>query len=155
MGCGSAQVLKNLEYPARSRIADTTEFRYESVIERGGGTPDTRENIMADLGIARINNDMDATSTLTRADLADVVHRRLGLSRAESAGVVERVLHHMCHALSEGQNVKISGFGTFILRDKGQRIGRNPKTGVEVPIAPRRVMTFRASQIMREQIAKG
>ena len=111
---------------------------------------------MADLGIARIsNNDMNANGTLTRADLADVVHRRLGLSRAESAGLVERVLHHMCHALSEGQNVKISGFGTFILRDKGQRIGRNPKTGVEVPIAPRRVMTFRASQIMRDRISKG
>jgi integration host factor subunit alpha len=61
----------------------------------------------------------------------------------------------MCHALSEGQNVKISGFGSFILRDKGQRIGRNPKTGVEVPIAPRRVLTFRASQIMRERIVKG
>ena len=110
---------------------------------------------MADLGIARINKDADASNTLTRADLADVVHRRLGLSRAESAGVVERVLHHMCHALSVGQNVKISGFGTFILRDKGQRVGRNPKTGVEVPIAPRRVMTFRASQIMRDRIVKG
>jgi integration host factor subunit alpha len=110
---------------------------------------------MADLGIARINNDMNANGTLTRADLADVVHRRLGLSRAESAGVVERVLHHMCHALAVGENVKISGFGTFILRDKGQRVGRNPKTGIEVPIAPRRVMTFRASQIMRDRIAKG
>ena len=110
---------------------------------------------MADLGIARVTNDADAANTLTRADLADVVHRRLGLSRAESAGVVERVLHHMCHALSEGRNVKISGFGTFILRDKGERIGRNPKTGVEVAIAPRRVMTFRASQIMRDWIAKG
>ncbi len=110
---------------------------------------------MADLGIARINNDTSANGTLTRADLSDVVHRRLGLSRAESAGLVERVLHHMCHALSEGQNVKISGFGTFILRDKGERVGRNPKTGIEVPIAPRRVMTFRASQIMRDRIAKG
>ena len=110
---------------------------------------------MADLGIARITNDADAANTLTRADLADVVHRRLGLSRAESANVVERVLHHMCHALSKGKNVKVSGFGTFILRDKGQRIGRNPKTGVEVPIEPRRVMTFRASQIMRDRIAKG
>ena len=111
---------------------------------------------MADLGIARIsNNDMNANGTLTRADLADVVHRRLGLSRAESAGLVERVLHHMCHSMAEGQNVKVSGFGTFILRDKGQRIGRNPKTGVEVPIAPRRVMTFRASQIMRDRISKG
>ena len=108
---------------------------------------------MADLGIARVHNDSGLTATLTRADLADVVHRRLGLSRAESAQLVERVLHHMCHALSEGENVKISGFGSFILRDKGERIGRNPKTGVEVAIAPRRVMTFRASQIMREQIA--
>ena len=110
---------------------------------------------MADLGIARVTRDAEAANTLTRADLADVVHRRLGLSRAESANVVERVLHHMCHALSLGQNVKISGFGTFILRDKGERVGRNPKTGVEVPIAPRRVMTFRASQIMRDRIAKG
>ena len=110
---------------------------------------------MADLGIARINNGVTDSATLTRADLSDIVHRRLGLSRAESAGVVERVLHHMCHALIEGENVKLSGFGTFILRDKGQRIGRNPKTAVEVPIAPRRVMTFRASQIMRDRIAKG
>jgi integration host factor subunit alpha len=109
---------------------------------------------MADLGIARVTNEADAANTLTRADLADVVHRRLGLSRAESANVVERVLHHMCSALAQGKNVKVSGFGTFILRDKGQRVGRNPKTGVEVPIAPRRVMTFRASQIMRDRIAK-
>src|SRR5690348_7862573 len=136
------------------RIADGALFRYESVLKRRGA-PSTREIIMADLGIARINNDMDTNGTVTRADLADVVHRRLGLSRAESAGLVERVLHHMCHALSVGQNVKVSGFGTFILRDKGQRIGRNPKTGIEVPIAPRRVMTFRASQIMRDRIAKG
>jgi integration host factor subunit alpha len=109
---------------------------------------------MADLGIARLNKDAGVNGTLTRADLADVVHSRLGLSRAESANIVERVLHHMCHALAQGANVKVSGFGTFILRDKGQRIGRNPKTGVEVPIAPRRVMTFRASQIMRDRVAK-
>lgn len=109
---------------------------------------------MADLGIARIN-DVQSGATLTRADLADIVHRKLGLSRAESASLVERVLHHMCASLATGRNVKISGFGTFILRNKGERLGRNPKTGVEVPIAPRRVMTFRASQIMRDQIVKG
>jgi integration host factor subunit alpha len=109
---------------------------------------------MADLGIARMNGQTGLSGTLTRADLADVVHRNLGLSSAESAHFVERVLHHMCHALSEGQNVKISGFGSFILRDKGQRVGRNPKTGIEVPIAPRRVMTFRASQILRDRIAR-
>ena len=109
---------------------------------------------MADAGIPRGGqmSEMHA-GTLTRADLGDVVHRKLGLSRAESASMVERLLHHMCAELSEGQNVKISGFGRFILRDKGQRVGRNPKTGVEVPIAPRRVMTFRASQIMRDQIS--
>jgi integration host factor subunit alpha len=106
---------------------------------------------MADAGIVRRSD----AGTLTRADLADVVHREIGLSRSESAGIVERILHHMCHALSDGENVKISGFGSFILRDKGERVGRNPKTGVEVPIAPRRVLTFRASQIMRERIAKG
>jgi len=146
--------LKSLEYPAKSRIADTTDFRYESVIDAAGGAATGGRISMADLGIARVTNNADSANTLTRADLADVVHRRLGLSRAESAGLVERVLHHMCHALSDGKNVKVSGFGTFILRDKGQRVGRNPKTGIEVPIAPRRVMTFRASQIMRDRIAK-
>jgi len=104
---------------------------------------------MADAGTIRRPD----AGTLTRADLADTVHAEIGLSRAESANIVERILHHMCGSLSDGQNVKISGFGSFILRDKGERVGRNPKTGVEVPIAPRRVLTFRASQIMRERIA--
>ena len=103
---------------------------------------------MADAGLIR----KPQVGTLTRADLADIVHREIGLSRADSAGIVEGVLHHMCAGLANGQNVKISGFGSFILRDKGERIGRNPKTGVEVPIAPRRVLTFRASQIMRDRI---
>jgi integration host factor subunit alpha len=111
---------------------------------------------MADAGVPRSGQLSEMhTGTLTRADLGDVVHRKLGLSRAESASMVERLLHHMCAALAQGENVKISGFGSFILRDKGQRIGRNPKTGVEVPIAPRRVMTFRASQTMRDRIARG
>lgn len=92
--------------------------------------------------------------TLTRADLAEAIHNEIGLSRADSAHMVERILGHMCEALANGQNVKISGFGSFVLRDKGERIGRNPKTGVEVPIAPRRVLTFRASQMMRDRIAK-
>lgn len=111
---------------------------------------------MADAGIPRGGQMSEMHSgTLTRADLGDVVHRKLGLSRAESASMVERLLHHMCASLAHGENVKISGFGSFILRDKGQRVGRNPKTGVEVPIAPRRVMTFRASQTMRDRIARG
>jgi integration host factor subunit alpha len=93
-------------------------------------------------------------STLTRADLSEAVHNEIGLSRAECSDLVEAILKQMGDALARGQNVKISGFGTFILRDKPLRIGRNPKTGVEVPIAPRRVLTFRASQKMRERIAK-
>ena len=97
---------------------------------------------------------MADAGTVTRADLAEALHRHVGLSRADSSGLVEGVLRHMCEALSSGQNVKISGFGSFILRDKAQRVGRNPKTGVEVTIAPRRVLTFRASQMMRERIAK-
>ena len=98
--------------------------------------------------------EMSNIGTLTRADLADALHRQVGLSRADSARVVEQILTDMCEALSEGENVKISGFGTFVLRDKGERSGRNPKTGVEVPIAPRRVLTFRASQAMRERIVQ-
>ncbi|MDQ2877715.1 MAG: integration host factor subunit alpha [Pseudomonadota bacterium] len=97
---------------------------------------------------------MDSAGTLTRADLAEVLHNQIGLSRTDSATLVEQILTHMCEALSQGENVKISGFGTFVLRDKGERIGRNPKTGVEVPIAPRRVLTFRASQMMRDRIVE-
>jgi integration host factor subunit alpha len=93
--------------------------------------------------------------TLTRADLAEALHNQVGLSRADSARLVEQVLENMCSALSDGENVKISGFGTFILRDKGARVGRNPKTGEEVPIEPRRVLTFRASQMMRDRIVAG
>lgn len=94
-------------------------------------------------------------TTLTRADLAEALNRKLGLSRSESLSMVESILEHMSSALEGGENVKISGFGTFLLRDKAQRIGRNPKTGVEVPITPRRVLTFRASQMLKERIAKG
>lgn len=97
---------------------------------------------------------MASVGTLTRSDLSDALQREVGLSRADSAKLVEEILDHMCDALARGENVKISGFGTFVLRDKGQRIGRNPKTGVEVPIAPRRVLTFRASQMMRDRIVE-
>lgn len=96
---------------------------------------------------------MSETGTLTRADLAESVNRHIGLSRADSAALIESILEHMTAALERGENVKISSFGTFVLRDKSQRMGRNPKTGVEVPIAPRRVLTFRASQTMRDRIA--
>ncbi len=95
---------------------------------------------------------MSDAGTLTRADLSEALHRQVGLSRADSARMVEQVLDLLCDSLAAGENVKISGFGTFVLRDKGERVGRNPKTGVEVPIAPRRVLTFRASQMMRDRI---
>ena len=97
---------------------------------------------------------MRSVGTLTRADLAETINRKMGLSRAESLDMVEAILEKMSKVLEAGENVKISGFGTFVLRDKRQRIGRNPKTGVEVPITPRRVMTFRASQLLKEKIAK-
>ena len=96
-----------------------------------------------------------STGTLTRADLSDSIHRKVGLSKSEASAMVEHILACMCGALGDGEQVKLSGFGTFLLRDKGERVGRNPKTGVEVPITPRRVMTFRASQAMRERIAQG
>ena len=98
---------------------------------------------------------MRSVGTLTRADLAETINRKLGFSRAESLALVESVLGKMCGAMAEGENVKISGFGSFVLRDKNQRVGRNPKTGIEVPITPRRVMTFRASQKLKDRIAAG
>ena len=98
---------------------------------------------------------MRSVGTLTRADLAETINRKMGLSRSESLDLVEEILAKMCDALARGENVKISGFGSFVLRDKKERIGRNPKTGVEVPITPRRVMTFRASQLLKDRVANG
>ena len=93
--------------------------------------------------------------TLTRMDLSEAVFREVGLSRNESAQLVESMLEHMSDALVKGEQVKISSFGTFSVRDKSARIGRNPKTGEEVPIQPRRVLTFRPSHLMKEKIAVG
>ena len=90
--------------------------------------------------------------TLTRADLSEALYQEIGLSRHESAELVETILAEVSRALLGGQNVKISSFGSFMLRDKGGRIGRNPKTGEEVPIDPRRVLTFRPSQVLKQQI---
>jgi integration host factor subunit alpha len=96
---------------------------------------------------------MSCEDTLTRAEIAERLNRQIGLSRAESAQLVEQVLELVAEALAQGQNVKISGFGTFVLRDKNERVGRTPKTGVEVPITPRRVLTFRPSQSLRDRVA--
>lgn len=93
--------------------------------------------------------------TLTRMDLAEAVHEEVGLSRNESADLVESVLQHMSDALARGESVKISSFGTFSIRDKAARMGRNPKTGEEVPISPRRVLSFRPSHLMKDRVADG
>lgn len=90
--------------------------------------------------------------TTTRADLTDAVYRQLGISRNESSVFVERILDEVALALERGETVKISSFGTFSVRSKKLRMGRNPKTGEEVPITPRRVITFRASHVLKEQI---
>lgn len=88
-------------------------------------------------------------STVTRAQLAETIYAQVGLSRNESADLLEAVLERISAALEAGESVKISGFGTFSVRQKGRRIGRNPKTGVEVPILPRRVLVFRPSQVLK------
>jgi integration host factor subunit alpha len=99
--------------------------------------------------------DLMSNKTLTRMDLSEAVFREVGLSRNESALLVESVLDHMSDALVAGEQVKISSFGTFSVRDKTARVGRNPKTGEEVPINPRRVLTFRPSHLMKDRVADG
>ena len=100
--------------------------------------------------------------TITRADLSESVFQEVGLSRNESSDLVETILAEVVEALARGESVKISSFGSFTVRDKGQRVGRNPKTGQEVPILPRRVLVFRASNVLKSlingtpgEIAKG
>ena len=90
--------------------------------------------------------------TITRAHLVEAVHRKLGLSRAESVTLVEDVIREICVSLARGENVKLSSFGSFILREKGQRVGRNPKTGQEVPIETRRVMVFKPRNVLKQRI---
>jgi integration host factor subunit alpha len=92
------------------------------------------------------------TNTLTRADLAEAVFQAVGLSRNESSQMVEDMLEEVCDALAKGETVKLSSFGTFAVRQKSQRMGRNPKTGTEVPIAPRRVLVFRPSHVLKSMI---
>jgi integration host factor subunit alpha len=93
--------------------------------------------------------------TLTRMDLSEAIFREVGLSRNDSSQLVESVLQHMSDALVAGEQVKISSFGTFSVREKSARVGRNPKTGEEVPINPRRVLTFRPSHLMKERVSSG
>ena len=92
------------------------------------------------------------STTITRADLAEAVYEEVGLSRNESADLVEAVLKEMSDCLVSGEGVKISSFGRVTVRENGERIGRNPKTGVEVPILPRKVVVFKASQVLKDRI---
>ena len=92
------------------------------------------------------------SKTLTRSDLSEAVYQEVGLSRNESSGLVERVLDEVVEALLRDEQVKLSSFGTFLVRSKGGRVGRNPKTGQEVPIAPRKVLLFRPSHVLKGQI---
>ncbi len=93
-----------------------------------------------------------AGRTVTRADLSEAVYQEVGLSRNESADLVESVLNEVSDALVRGEMVKLSSFGSFAVRQKGERVGRNPKTGEEVPILPRRVLVFRASHVLKNRI---
>ena len=90
--------------------------------------------------------------TITRADLSESVFQEVGLSRNESSDLVETILAEVVEALARGESVKISSFGSFTVRDKGQRVGRNPKTGQEVPILPRRVLVFRPSHVLKARV---
>ncbi len=100
-----------------------------------------------ELGIGR-----ESGKTVTRADLSEIVYQKVGLSRTESAELVQSVLDEICDAAARGETVKLSGFGSFVVRSKGERVGRNPKTGVEVPILPRRVMVFKPSNVLKAKI---
>lgn len=113
--------------------------------KRSGGTPDAANGRVKGLWTM-------AGKTITRADLCEAVYQKVGLSRTESADLVEMVLGEISDCLVEGESVKLSSFGTFLVRSKGERIGRNPKTGEEVPISPRRVMVFKPSNVLKQKI---
>ena len=93
--------------------------------------------------------------TVTRAHLTEIIHAEVGLSRNDCATLLESVLERLCSTLQGGESIKISGFGTFSVRQKGRRVGRNPKTGEEVPILPRRVLVFRPSHVLRTRVNGG
>ncbi len=101
------------------------------------------------------NRPAEGSETITRAHLTDAVYREVGLSRNDSAALVEAVLDEIREALIDGQQVKISSFGSFSVREKGERVGRNPKTKEEARIPPRRVLVFRASQVLKARIDAG
>ena len=96
-----------------------------------------------------------ALRTITRADLAEAVYEEVGLARLETASLVEQVLEEVIGAMEKGEDVKISSFASFNLRQKNERVGRNPKTGVEVAIQPRKVVSFKASHTLKDRVQRG
>ena len=91
---------------------------------------------------------------VTRAELAEAVYREVGLSLNESARLLDMVLEEISQALEKGDTVKLSSFGSFSIRNKKMRMGRNPKTGVDVPISPRRILSFHPSHILKNKVNK-
>jgi integration host factor subunit alpha len=117
-----------------------------------GGWRAERDAIALRLEMSNEKAGREPGRTVTRADLSEIVYQRVGLSRTESAELVQSVLDEISDAAVRGETVKLSGFGSFVVRSKGERIGRNPKTGVEVPILPRRVMVFKPSNVLKSKI---
>lgn len=110
----------------------------------------TKADVASDsLPLPNVSMKDESSQTVTRVDLAEAVYRTVGLSRKESAHLVEMVLAEMTDHLALGETIKLSSFGSFVVRDKGERIGRNPKTGVEVPIMQRRVLVFKPSNVLK------
>jgi integration host factor subunit alpha len=121
----------------------TTKRRAAEGWRRGAG------EIRSGLDMANGRLGGESGKTVTRADLSEIVYQKIGLSRIESAQLVQSVLDEICDAAARGETVKLSGFGSFVVRSKGERVGRNPKTGVEVPILPRQVMVFKPSNVLK------
>jgi integration host factor subunit alpha len=125
------------------------------VVLRVGGSPLSSKRLGSVLGRFFVGSALMADKTVTRADLAEAVRQKLGLSRAESTDLVEQVLAEICDNLAAGESVKLSSFGLFTVRSKGERVGRNPKTGVEVLIKPRRVVMFNPSNVLKAHVNGG
>jgi integration host factor subunit alpha len=138
----------NLASQAAPRI------KKKAILNEGGSmTTETLTSKRAESAFAPAKSaEAERRRTLTRSDLAEALFRRIGLSRLESAQLVEMVIDEISDAILRGENVKLSSFGTFLQRAKRERVGRNPKTGVEATITPRKVLIFKASHIMRERI---
>ncbi len=164
---GQRRQNKGLSFPTRS--AASTKTILPSVRQSGSrrwrathqSTKPTRKlgagalqsgAIALRLEMSNARTGREPGKAVTRADLSEVVYQRVGLSRTESAELVQSVLDEICDAAVRGETVKLTGFGSFVVRSKGERIGRNPKTGVEVPILPRRVMDFKPSNVLKAKI---